>query len=47
MSNDRAKLDLVTNALAEIQIDPQTRPEQLTLNDYIRLTNALHQQMVW
>ncbi|EHS87254.1 Ribosomal RNA small subunit methyltransferase A [Limosilactobacillus gastricus PS3] len=47
MSNDRAKLDLVTNALAEVRIDPQTRPEQLTLNDYIRLTNALHQQMVW
>lgn len=47
MSNDKDKLALVTTALENVQIDPQTRPEQLTLNDFIRLANALHDQAVW
>ena len=44
IGKDPAVKEKMTAVLAQLDISPQIRPEKLTLEQFIELTNALHQQ---
>lgn len=47
LTNDKEKLAIVAEVLAQLGIDPQTRPEQLSLDQFIQLANAMHAREIW
>ena len=44
IGKDPAVKEKMTAVLAQLDISPQIRPEKLTLEQFIELANALHQQ---
>lgn len=47
LTNDKDKLAIVAEVLEQLAIDPQTRPEQLSLDQFIQLANAMHAREIW
>ncbi|MEF2722039.1 MAG: 16S rRNA (adenine(1518)-N(6)/adenine(1519)-N(6))-dimethyltransferase, partial [Limosilactobacillus fermentum] len=44
VGKDEDRLGKVKEVLDRLEIDPQTRPERLSLVDFINLANAMHEK---